>query len=83
MRSTYLLVVAGPMPLVLSQTVQDRFDDVRVAAGGCHTVIECSISDQSALRALLTQLWDVGGEVLLVSQTSTKSTRNHHGLARY
>jgi len=71
------------MSLVLSQAVQDRFDDVRLTAGGCHTVIECSISDQSALRALLTQLWDVGGEVLLVSQTFTESTRSHHDLARY
>jgi len=66
-RSTYLLVVAGRMPSGFSRAVQDQFDGVRVAANPSHTVIECSVSDQSALRVLLTQLWDVGCEVLLVS----------------
>ena len=67
MRSTYLLVVAGRMPSGFSRAVDDQFDDVRVAASSSHTAIECSVSDQSALRVLLTQLWDVGCEVLLVS----------------
>jgi len=77
--STYFLVVAGPMSAAFSRTVQDRFDHVRVTAGRSHTVIECSVRDQSALRALLTQLWDAGGEVLLVSQILTESPRSHHG----
>ena len=67
MGSTYILVVAGRMPSGFSGAVQDQFYDVRIAAGQSHTVIECSVSDQSALRVLLTQLWDVGCEVLLVS----------------
>jgi len=76
--STFFLVVAGPMSSAFARTVQERFDDVRVAAGRPHTMITCSISDQSALRALLTQVWDVGGEVLLVSQILTESPRSHH-----
>ena len=68
MTSTYRLVVAGPLSTAFRRTVQDRFEHVRVAADGSETVIECSVPDQSALRALLTQLWDAGGEVLLVSR---------------
>ena len=67
MGSTYILVVAGGMPSGFSGAVQDQFDDVRIAASRSHTVIECSVSDQSSLRVLLTQVWDVGCEVLLVS----------------
>ena len=81
MGSTHFLVVAGPMSAAFSRTVQDRFDCVRVAADRSHTVIECSVRDQSALRALLTQLWDAGGEVLLVSQILTESPRNPYGHA--
>ncbi len=77
--STYFMVVAGRVPSGLSHAVQDQFDDVRVAPGQSHTVIECSVSDQSALRVLLTQLWDVGSEVLLVSQVSNESPRSRHG----
>jgi len=81
--STYLLVVAGSLSAAFARTVQDRFEYVRVTAGRSHTVIECSIRDQSALRALLTQVWDVGGEVLLVSQIRTESPRSHHGHAHH
>ena len=58
-------------------------NDVRVTAAGSHTVIECSIRDQSALRALLTQLWDTGAEVLLVSHTPTDNPRSHHAQAHH
>lgn len=79
MGSTYVVVVAGPMSSAFSRTVRDRFDCVRVAAGLSYTVVECLIGDQPALRALLTQLWDDGSEVLLVSQILTESPRSHHG----
>lgn len=83
MGSTYLLVVAGPLSAAFARTVQDRFDDVRAVAFPSHTVIDCAIRDQSALRALLTQLWDAGGEVLLLSQIPTESRRSHHGRAHH
>ena len=79
MGSTYCLVVVGPLPSGFTRAVQDQFDDVQVAAGRSRTVIECSIKDQSALRVLLTQLWDIGCEVLLVSRIVTESPRSHHG----
>ena len=81
MGSTHFLVVASPLSAAFSRTVQDRFDCVRVADGQSHTFIECSIRDQSALRALLTQLWDAGGEILLVSQILTESPRSPNGHA--
>ena len=83
MAATYFLVVGGPMSTAFARTVQDRFEYVRVVTGRSHTVIECSIRDQSALRALLTQVWDVGGEVLLVSQILNESPRSHHGHAHH
>jgi hypothetical protein len=64
--STYYLVVSGPVPSAVIGSVRERFDDVRVSAVPTGTVIECSIPDQAALRALLTQVWDVGCAVLLV-----------------
>jgi hypothetical protein len=81
--STYFVVVAGPMSSAFVRTVQDRFECVRVAGGRSHTGMECLIRDQSALRALLTQLWDDGGEVLLVSQIPTESPRSRHGQAQH
>jgi hypothetical protein len=76
--STYFLVVAGPMPSGFSRAVQDQFDDIEVASDRSRTVIQCSISDQSALRVLLTQLWDIGSEVLLVARIATESARSRH-----
>jgi hypothetical protein len=77
------VVVAGPISAALSRTVHDRFEHVRVTASRSHTVIECLLRDQSALRALLTQLWDAGAEVLLVSPIHTYTPRSHHGQAHY
>ena len=77
MGSTYFLIVAGQIPSGFSRAVKDQFEDVQVAAGRSRTVIECSVSDQSALRALLTLLWDVRCEVLLVSRIVTENPRSH------
>jgi hypothetical protein len=62
------------MPSAVIGNVQDRFDDVRVRTSPGRLVIECSIPDQAALRALLTQVWDVGGVVVLVAVMSTGNT---------
>ena len=81
MESIDFVVVAGPLSAAVSRTVHDRFEHVRVTSGGSHAVIECSLRDQSALRALLTHLWDTGAEVLLVSHIHTHSPRSHHDQA--
>jgi hypothetical protein len=73
--STYSLVVSGPMPSAVIGMVQDRFEDVRVCTLPGRVVLQCSIPDQAALRALLTQVWDVGGVVVLVAATSTGRER--------
>jgi hypothetical protein len=77
--STYFLIVAGQIPSGFSRAVQEQFEDVQIAAGRSRTVIECSVSDQSALRALLTLLWDVRCELLLVSRIDTENPRSHDG----
>ena len=72
------VVVSGPMPSAVVGIVRDRFEDVHVSAAPAGLVIECSIPDQAALRALLTQLWDVGGAVLLAAVLFTDNERSRH-----
>lgn len=72
--STYRLVVSGSMPSAVIGIVQDRFEDVRVGTSPGRLVIDCSIPDQAALRALLIHVWDVGGVVVLVAVMSTGHT---------
>jgi hypothetical protein len=76
--STYCLIVTDPMPSGVVGMVRDRFDGARVSAATAGMVIECSIPDQAALRALLTQVWDVGGAVVLVA-VMPSSERGRHG----
>jgi hypothetical protein len=75
---TSVVVVAGPLSAAVTRTILDRFEDVRFTVGGSDTLIECSLRDQAALRALLTQLWDVGAELLLVSHPPAASPRSPH-----
>ncbi len=80
MRPTYCLVVSSPMPSAVVGDVRDRFEDVRVSAAPAGVVIECSVPDQAALRALLTQVWDVGGAVVQEEAvTATTIGRSRHG----
>ena len=56
------------------------FGDVAVSSAGDRpfvgcTAIRCTVADQSALRALLTQLWDLGGELVLLADVA----RGPHG----
>jgi hypothetical protein len=76
--STYCLVVSGPMPSAAIAAVRDRFDDVRIRAASDVLLIECSVPDQAALRALLTSVWDVGGELALVTVLPAISPRSRH-----
>jgi hypothetical protein len=77
--STYCLIVTDPLPSAVIGMVRDRFDGARVSAAPAGLVIECSMPDQAALRALLTQVWDVGGEVVLVAVMPGSSERSRHG----
>ena len=79
MGSTYCLVVSGPMSSGVMGILRDRFEDVRISTERAGLVIQCFIPDQAALRALLTQVWDVGGAVLLVAVMSNSDGRSRHG----
>jgi hypothetical protein len=76
--ATYCLVLSGPMPSAVIATVRARFDDVRVSETPGGLLIECSIPDQAALRALLTQVWDVGGVLSLVAVLPDRRSRHDH-----
>jgi len=66
------------MPSAVIGIVRDRFEDVRVSEAPDGWVIGCAIPDQAALRALLTQVWDVGGAVALVAVMSSSSEWSRH-----
>lgn len=74
MDSTYCLIVKGSLPATLASTLGHRLDDVRIWPGATRTSIECSVTDQAALRALLTQVWDVGCEVLLLADVTRRTS---------
>lgn len=75
MRSTYCLIVDGLLPAGVRDVLSGRFEEVRIYPAPVHTVIECSVSDQSALRSLLTEVWDVGGTVLLLADVTSGPKR--------
>jgi hypothetical protein len=62
----YRLVVAGTLPRLTETKIRDRFGDVSIASEATRTVLDGIVLDQAALRALLTLLWNGGGEVLEV-----------------
>ena len=70
MTTNYRLIVDGSLPAGLGDMLRSRFEGARVYRGAAHTVIECSVADQSALRSLMTQVWDVGGTVLLLADVT-------------
>lgn len=76
MTVTYRLVLAGSLPAGVDDMLRSRFEGVQVRSAAVHTVIECPVVDQPALRALVTQVWDVGGTVLLLAEvTRSEGTR--------
>ena len=55
--------LAGPIPAAQLNMIQSRFDDVALRTAPAGTVLECRVADQSAARALLNLLWNVGSEI--------------------
>ena len=63
----YRLVVAGRLSHLLVDTIDARFGaaaSIRPSGGDTAVLLT---ADQSALRALLTLLWDVGHELVTVT----------------
>jgi hypothetical protein len=72
MTSRYRLTLAGRLPASVAAVIRARFGDVEIRPGADTTVLDLAVADQPALRALLTLLWDVGHEVLLVMSLPAK-----------
>ena len=70
MSSTYCLIIEGALPGSVDDLLSDRFEGLRIWTAADRAVIDCSIPDQPALRALLTQVWDLGARVLLLADVS-------------
>jgi hypothetical protein len=66
---TYRLEIRGPLPRVAQDQLRERFGDVRVQSDGDRTRVSGHSADQAALRAVLSLLWDLGVEVLVVEAT--------------
>jgi hypothetical protein len=66
MMSTYYVIIRGQLPAAVAELLAQRFDEVRVCPGRNQCLLECRLPDESALRALVTQLWDVGARLLLL-----------------
>lgn len=71
MASRYLVTVAGPVPAAVAELIRLRFGDVSVSPlPEGRTVLEGEVLDQSAVRALLNLLWDVGSDVRTLRVTA-------------
>jgi hypothetical protein len=61
----YRVGLEPPLPDGLVAEIERRFGPVR-ATRGRRVSLRGTLTDQAALRALLTLLWDVGGELVSV-----------------
>jgi hypothetical protein len=64
----YLVRVAGSLSNVVTEAVRDRFGSVDVRRYPTSTVLAVGVPDQPGLRSLLVTLFDVGHEVLSITQ---------------
>jgi hypothetical protein len=62
----YDLETRGTLPRATHNELRQRFGDFLLRTDTNRTVLSGIVVDQAALRALLSMLWDVGGEVQLV-----------------
>ena len=69
MELTYRLEIRGPLPRIAQDQLRQRFGDVRMQSNGDRTLVSGHSADQAALRAVLSLLWDLGVEVLVVEAT--------------
>jgi hypothetical protein len=59
--------LGGRLPQTLAEVIGTRFGDVALGQQRKATVLVAHLSDQSALRALLCLIWDIGGNVMSVT----------------
>ena len=66
MTTSYELHLASRPPRLVLDQIRTRFGEVGVRRDPDRTVLTGTVIDQSALRALLSLIWDGGGDVLAV-----------------
>lgn len=62
----YHLALAGPLPATVTEVIRVRFGEVTIRSSADRTALDGMLADQAAVRALLTLVWDVGGEIRLL-----------------
>jgi hypothetical protein len=71
----YELHLASRPPRLVLEQIRSRFGEVGVRRDPDRTVLTGTVADQSALRALLTLVWDGGGDILAVLMDGEHSPR--------
>ena len=66
----YRIGVGAPLPTDVVDEIERRFGPVRITRGR-RVTLRGALTDQAALRGLLTLLWDVNAEVVAVRVTAT------------
>lgn len=64
--TSYEVHLASRPPLLVLDRIRSTFGEVGVRRDPDRTVLTGTVTDQSALRALLSLVWDGGGDVLAV-----------------
>ena len=62
----YHLALGGPLPATVADVIRVRFGEVAIRSSADPTALDGLLADQAAVRALLTLVWDVGGEIRLL-----------------
>jgi hypothetical protein len=62
----YHLALAGPLPATVTEVIRVRFGEATIRSSADRTAFDGLLADQAAVRALLTLVWDVGGEIRLL-----------------
>ena len=75
MTAAYELHLASRPPGLVLDQIRTRFGEVGVRRDAGRTVLTGFVTDQSALRALLTLVWDGGGDILAVLVDGEQSPR--------
>jgi hypothetical protein len=73
----YRVEIRGGLPRGLRDELHSRFGELTIHADSSGTVLSHLVLDQAGLRALLSLLWDVGGELRLVTTADDETPPEH------
>ena len=78
----FRLRISGPLPRTAVALLAERFqiDEIRVLPVA--TCITGLVVDQPELRALLSLVWDTGGQLTYLDLEATTRTTTHEGASR-